>query len=73
MKFLPIAGHRLGDEDNNFAAKTEAMEVWMIPLSKAELYVPYYVYIPTPVGSATLTSTASMWKRARQARRALAQ
>ncbi len=73
VKFLPIAGHRPGDEDNNFAAKTEAMEVWMIPLAKAELYVPYYIYIPTAVGSATLTSSSFQVEAGAEARRALAQ
>jgi hypothetical protein len=29
----------------------------MIPLAQADLYVPYYIYIPTAVGTATLTSS----------------
>ncbi|NJM35052.1 MAG: DUF3108 domain-containing protein [Rhodomicrobium sp.] len=57
VKFLPIAGHKQGDDESNFAAKNEGIELWMIPLEKADLYVPYYVYIPTPVGAASLTST----------------
>ena len=57
VKFRPIAGHKRGDEEANYAAKNEGIEVWMIPLSKADLYVPYYVYIPTAVGTATLTSS----------------
>jgi hypothetical protein len=57
VKFLPIAGHKPGDKENEYAAKSESMEIWMIPLSKAELYVPYYVYIPTSVGGASLTAT----------------
>jgi uncharacterized protein DUF3108 len=57
VKFMPIAGHKADDKDNEYAAKSEAMEVWMMPLPKAQLYVPYYVYIPTPVGSASLTAT----------------
>ena len=73
VKFLPIAGHRPGDEDSNFAAKTEAMEVWMMPLAKAEMYVPYYIYIPTPVGAATLTSAGFRVENGGQGRRALIQ
>lgn len=72
VKFLPIAGHKLGDDDSNFAAKTEGMEVWMIPLAQAELYVPYYIYLPTPVGNATLTSSGFHVENG-QARRALVQ
>jgi hypothetical protein len=33
------------------------MEVWMMPVSQAGIYVPYYIYVPTPAGSATLTSS----------------
>ena len=57
VKFVPIAGHKRGDDENEFAAKNEGIELWMIPLAKADLYVPYYVYIPTPVGTASLTAT----------------
>lgn len=71
VKFLPIAGHRPGDKDNEYAAQSEAMELWMIPLSKAELYVPYYVYIPTPVGSASLTATGFSVEGSSDNRRAL--
>ncbi len=56
VKFKPIAGHKRGDDESRFAAKNERMEIWMIPLREADLYVPYYVYIPTPVGTASLTS-----------------
>jgi Protein of unknown function (DUF3108) len=73
VKFLPIAGHKAGDKENSFAAKSESMEVWMIPLAKAELYVPYYIYLPTPAGSATLTSAGFNVETGGQARRALAQ
>jgi len=58
VKFLPIAGHKRGDDENDHAAKSEGIEIWMIPLQEADVYVPYYVYIPTAVGSAALTSTA---------------
>jgi hypothetical protein len=58
VKFLPIAGHKRGDDESDYAAKNEGIEIWMIPLHEADLFVPYYVYIPTPVGSAAMTSTA---------------
>jgi hypothetical protein len=57
VKFIPIAGHRAGDEESVYASKNEGMEVWMMPVAKAGLYVPYYINIPTPVGTATLTSS----------------
>lgn len=57
VKFHPIAGHKPGDDDSNYAAKSENIEVWMMPVSQAGIYVPYYIYVPTPVGTATLTSS----------------
>ncbi len=71
VKFLPIAGHKRGDDESNFAAKNEGMELWMIPLAKADLYVPYYIYIPTPVGNASLTSRGFDVETADEAKRAL--
>ena len=56
IKFVPISGHKAGDEENNYAAQSEGMEVWMIPVARSGLYVPYYIRIPTPVGVATLSS-----------------
>ncbi len=58
VKYIPIAGHKPGDDESNFAARNESIEVWMIPISKSRLYVPYYIYIPTPVGAATLTAVS---------------
>jgi hypothetical protein len=58
VKFIPIAGHKAqGDDEANYAAKNEGMEVWMMPVPQAQLYVPYYINVPTPVGTATLTSS----------------
>ena len=58
VKFIPIAGHRAGDNDNSYAAKTEGIEVWMMPVPQAAMYVPYYIHVPTPAGTATLTSSS---------------
>jgi hypothetical protein len=57
VKFQPISGHRRGDSESQYAAANEGIEIWMIPLAQADLYVPYYIYIPTAVGTATLTSS----------------
>jgi hypothetical protein len=57
VKYFPIAGHKANDDENGYAAKNDSIEVWMIPISQSGLYVPYYIYIPTPVGVATLSST----------------
>lgn len=57
IKFVPIAGHKRGDDESEFAAKTNGIEVWMVPLKKADIYVPHYIRIPTPVGVASLTAS----------------
>jgi hypothetical protein len=56
IKFVPISGHKTGDEENDYAAQNDGMEVWMIPVARSGLYIPYYIRIPTPVGVATLSS-----------------
>jgi hypothetical protein len=57
VKFIPIAGHRPSSTDSKYAARTEGMEIWLIPIKQAELYIPYYVHIPTPMGPASLTAS----------------
>jgi hypothetical protein len=73
VKFIPIAGHKPGDDDSAYASKNEGMEVWMMPVPKAGLYVPYYIYVPTAVGTATLTSSGLDVDVLPDARRALIQ
>lgn len=71
VKFQPIAGHKKGDDENEYAEKNEGIEIWMIPLAEADLYVPYYIYIPTQVGSASLTASTFEVKKSGGARGAL--
>lgn len=71
VKFVPIAGHKVGDADNNYAARNESMEVWMVPVSQSGLFVPYYIYIPTHVGVATLTAVRFDVDKGGSGRRAL--
>lgn len=56
IKFVPISGHKTGDEENDYAAQSDGMEVWMVPVARSGLYIPYYIRIPTPVGVTTLSS-----------------
>ena len=73
VKFIPIAGHKANDEESTYAAKNEGIEVWMMPVPEAALYVPFYINVPTPVGTATLTSAAFNVDVAGDMRRALIQ
>lgn len=73
VKFVPISGHRPADAENNYAARNESMEVWMIPVSQSGLYVPYYIHLPTNVGTASLSAVSIEVGGAGAGRRALAQ
>jgi hypothetical protein len=57
VKFVPIAGHKPANKESRYAARTEGMEIWLIPIKRAEIYIPYYVRIPTPMGAASLTTS----------------
>jgi hypothetical protein len=54
--FRVIAGHKPNKEETAFLERTQDIEVWLIPVNKARLYVPYYIYLPLPIGSASMTT-----------------
>jgi hypothetical protein len=56
VKFKAIAGHKPGKEETGFLEDTDGIEVWLIPVKGAGLYVPYHIYLPLPLGSASMTS-----------------
>lgn len=58
VKFVPIAGHKHGDHESEFAANSNGIEVWMVPLKEAGIYAPHFIQIPTPVGTATLLASS---------------
>jgi hypothetical protein len=55
VKFVPIAGHKPGRKEDVISS-SENIEVWLVPVPEAHLVVPYHVSIPTPAGSASMTS-----------------
>lgn len=66
VNFRPIAGHKPNKEETGFLENTDGIEVWLIPVRKAQLYVPYYIYLPLPVGSASMTSEQFRLESARE-------
>ncbi len=56
VKYIPISGHKSGNEGTTFMARSNDIEVWMILMKKVDLYLPYHIVVPTPVGHATATS-----------------
>lgn len=58
IKYVPIAGYKSDNEGVAFMAKTDDIEVWLIRVPQKGMYVPYHVVMPTPIGTASATSTA---------------
>lgn len=57
VKYLPIAGYKLNSE-TKFMRDTNGIEIWLIPVAAANIYVPYHVVLPTYAGAASITSTS---------------
>lgn len=55
VKFIPIAGHKATKKETNFMARTDGIEVWLVPAHNVGLYVPYRIVLPLPVGYASMT------------------
>lgn len=58
IKYIPIAGYTPDNSGIKFMAASDDIEVWLIKVPRKSMYVPYYVKVPTPFGTATITSTA---------------
>lgn len=56
VKYIPIAGHKMNSE-TKFMVKNKDIEVWLRPVPRAKMFIPYYIAIPTMFGTASLTST----------------
>jgi hypothetical protein len=56
VKYVPIAGHKPGkrDDENELAAANDNIEIWMILVDDADIFVPYYIVVPTPMGKASM-------------------
>jgi hypothetical protein len=56
VRFVPIAGHKIKQGDNDYATGNSGIEVWLVPVPEAGLLVPYYVQVPTPAGTASMVT-----------------
>lgn len=56
VKFVPIAGHKASKKETSFMARSNGIEVWLVPAREVGLYVPYRIVLPLPVGHASMTS-----------------
>ncbi len=67
VKFIPIAGHQPDNPGIRLMAQSNEIEVWLIPVRGTNMYVPYRIVLPTPVGYGTALVTSIHVSGARRA------
>ncbi|MBB4196953.1 hypothetical protein GGD83_000730 [Rhodoblastus sphagnicola] len=50
-RYFPIAGHKTTAKGTQFMAQNEQMDVWLAPVSRTHVVVPYRVSLMTQVGA----------------------
>lgn len=55
VRYVPIAGHKM-NEETKFMASNMGIEIALIPVAEANLFVPHSIKLPTAYGLATLVS-----------------
>jgi hypothetical protein len=55
VKFVPIAGHKPDNPAIKYLSGTDKVEAWLVRLPNTTLYVPYWIGVPTPLGSGGAT------------------
>jgi hypothetical protein len=58
VRFKPISGYAPDDPNIKVMSYTDDIEVWLVPLSGTDMYVPYHLQLPTDSGLVSVTSTA---------------
>jgi Protein of unknown function (DUF3108) len=67
VKFIPIAGHQPDNPGIRLMAASDEIEVWLIPVRGSDMYVPYRIVLPTPVGYGSAMVTSIQVSGARRA------
>jgi hypothetical protein len=57
VKFVPVSGHKRDNPVIKYLSGTDRMEAWLVRLPETDLYVPYWVGVPTILGSVGVTLT----------------
>ncbi len=50
-KYRPVSGHKM-NKSVSYMSKSNGMEIWLVPLPKVKMYVPYKMVIPIIIGTA---------------------
>lgn len=51
-RYKPIAGHKM-NQTVKYMSQSKGLEVWLVPLPKMKMYVPYKIVIPIMIGTAS--------------------
>lgn len=54
VSYQPISGHREGRREIQYYTSTKDIEVWIIEAPGLDVYLPYRISLPTPVGTGVL-------------------
>jgi hypothetical protein len=57
VKYVPIGGHKPDHKGVKFVAENEDIEVWLVPVPRTALSIPYRVVMPTAWGTGSVTLT----------------
>jgi hypothetical protein len=55
-RYYPIAGHKLQSASTKFMAENRQIEVWLAPVERAHVVVPFHVSLMTLAGMANIDS-----------------
>ncbi len=66
VRFKPISGYAPDDPNIKVMADSDDIEVWLVPLSGTDMYVPYHLLLPTDSGLLSVTSTTLRVERNRR-------
>ncbi len=56
VRYEQIAGHKPDKDDETLTQANDKIEVWLIPVPEADLFVPYRISVPTPAGTASMVT-----------------
>ena len=56
-RFIPVAGHRTGGQSINDLVDNDRAEVWLVPIGKSALLVPYRIVLGTSWGDLVVFAT----------------
>jgi hypothetical protein len=67
VKFIPISGYQPNNPGIKLMTQSKEIEVWLMPVKGTDMYVPYRIILPTPVGFGTAVITSIQVSGARRA------